>query len=382
MQEQPLVEKLFCGLMALDTVNPPGNEQCGATYLYDILSAAGFRCELQDLGNNRANLIAEFGCGRPVVEFCGHLDVVPFAGCWQHTPLAATLDGDRYYGRGACDMKGGIAAMCAAAIALQREGGISNGTLRLTFVADEEHANLGMHAYLRTHTVPDFTVIGEPTELNVAIAHRGVARFYVDLHGASRHAALPASQASAVSEAARAILAVEQMNRTLGAQRHEVLPPPSIVVTQLSGYEKDNVVPAAVRLLVDFRLLPGTDEAQARAQLETALHDGGVTHFTLEKRFYMPGGALSANDAFVTQCAQTLEHVLARRIEPCAFDASCEQCFLLAAGTKAVICGPGSLAQAHTTDEWVAREQLIKAVTCYQELAKVLLEGTEDEQGI
>lgn len=373
MDVHSLTLKLFQELMALDTINPPGNEKRAADYLYQVFSEAGIPCEVQELGDNRANFIAECGSGEPVLEFCGHLDVVPFSEGWNYEPVGATEEKGVYYGRGACDMKGGVAAMCAAALVLHEAGFPQKGTLRLTFVADEEHANLGMHAYLASHRAADWAVIGEPTEMNVAIAHRGVARYYVDLHGKASHAALPVPPDTAVALAARSVLAFEQMNAELAQETHEVLPPPSIVVTQMQGYEKDNVVPAHVRLLTDYRLLPGTTEEQAKARIEAALEKSGIVNYTLEKRFCMPGGAIPMRDPFVSACLRVMGQMQRKTLEACAFDASCEQCFLLEKGVRTVICGPGALAQAHTTNEFVTRDQLLLAAEAYRALALEML---------
>lgn len=242
MNDDTLVLKIFQELMRLDTINPPGSEKLAADYLFRVFSQAGIPCEVQPLGGGRANFVAWIGGGGPVLELGGHLDVVPCPGDWRHPPLDATEEDGLFYGRGACDMKGGVAAMCAAALELFREKTPLRGTLRLAFVADEEHVNLGMRAYLTKYPAADWAVLGEPTDLEIAIAHRGVARFYVDLRGHAQHAALPSAGETAVHKAARAVLAIDQLNGELSGLTHPLLPPPSIVVTQLEGYEKDNVV--------------------------------------------------------------------------------------------------------------------------------------------
>ncbi len=373
MTREALTLDIFERLMAEDTVNPPGNERRGADCLREILEKAGIACEIQDLGNNRANLIAEFGEGEKVLELSGHLDVVPCVGEWKHTKIGATQEGERIFGRGACDMKGGIAAMCAAAISLHEEGAKLNGRLRLAFVADEEQANLGMHAFLDRYPAADYTVLGEPTDLHVAVAHRGVARFYVDLQGHACHAALRMGEESAVTRAARAILAIGALNEKLKEIAHPILPAPSIVVTQVEGYEKDNVVPGRVRLLTDFRVLPGMTEEIAREMLCDALREAGIDHYALEKRFYMPGGEISPKSAFVRRCCAAAGKMNEQEEEPQAFDASCEQCFLVEAGSEAVVLGPGSLDQAHTVDEFVERAQLLRATEIYRNLALDML---------
>lgn len=368
-----LTLEIFEALMAQNTINPPGNEKRGALCLKEIFDREGIPCEVQDLGDNRANFIASFGEGDKILEYSGHLDVVPCVGNWQHTAIGTTEEGDLIYGRGACDMKGGVAAMCSAAISMFRDKTPLNGQIRLTFVADEEDANLGMHAFLDSHKAATYTILGEPTDLHVAIAHRGVGRYYIDLLGHACHAALRSTEETAVAKAARAVMAIEDLNKQLESMTHDVLPSPSIVVTMVQGYEKDNVVPGKVRLLVDFRVLPGMTEPQTRKLVQDALDAHGIVGFELTKHFFMPGGEVAQAHPFVSACVEQAEKLNERKEAPQAFGASCEQCFLVEAGSATVIIGPGSLDQAHTVDEFVEKAQLLRAAKLYREIAMDVL---------
>lgn len=342
MINDALTLEIFEALMAQDTINPPGNEKRGALCLKEIFDREGIPCEVQDLGDNRANFIASFGEGDKILEYSGHLDVVPCVGDWQHTAIGTTEEGDLIYGRGACDMKGGVAAMCSAAISMFRDKTPLNGQIRLTFVADEEDANLGMHAFLDSHKAATYTILGEPTDLHVAIAHRGVGRYYIDLLGHACHAALRSTEETAVAKAARAVMAIEDLNKQLESMTHDVLPSPSIVVTMVQGYEKDNVVPGKVRLLVDFRVLPGMTEPQTRKLVQDALDAHGIVGFELTKHFFMPGGEVAQAHPFVSACVEQAEKLNERKEAPQAFGASCEQCFLVEAGSATVIIGPAA----------------------------------------
>lgn len=373
MINDALTLEIFEALMAQDTINPPGNEMRGALCLKEIFDREGIPCEVQDLGHNRANFIASFGEGEKMLEYSGHLDIVPCVGDWKHTAIGTTEEGDLIYGRGACDMKGGVAAMCSAAIALYRDKTPLNGKIRLTFVADEEDANLGMHAFLNTHEAATYTILGEPTNLHVAVAHRGVARYYIDLLGHACHAALRSTEETAVAKAARAVMAIEELNAQLEAMKHDVLPSPSIVVTMMQGYEKDNVVPGKVRLLVDFRVLPGMNEPQTRKLVQDALDAHGIKGYELKKHFFMPGGEVDKAHPFVSACVKKAGELLDRAEEPMPFGASCEQCFLVEAGAATVIIGPGSLDQAHTVDEYVEKAQLLRAAELYRQIAMDIL---------
>ena len=373
MINDALTLEIFEALMAQDTINPPGNEKRGALCLKEIFDREGIPCEVQDLGDNRANFIASFGEGDKILEYSGHLDVVPCVGNWQRTAIGTTEEGDLIYGRGACDMKGGVAAMCSAAISMFRDKTPLNGQIRLTFVADEEDANLGMHAFLDSHKAATYTILGEPTDLHVAIAHRGVGRYYIDLLGHACHAALRSTEETAVAKAARAVMAIEDLNKQLESMTHDVLPSPSIVVTMVQGYEKDNVVPGKVRLLVDFRVLPGMTEPQTRKLVQDALDAHGIVGFELTKHFFMPGGEVAQAHPFVSACVEQAEKLNERKEAPQAFGASCEQCFLVEAGSATVVIGPGSLDQAHTVDEFVEKAQLLRAAKLYREIAMDVL---------
>lgn len=363
-------------LIAIDTTNPPGNERRAALYLRELLSLYGFRCEIQELGKGRANLIASMGENPgPVLIMNGHLDVVPVTGGWATDPFQPVSDGDWLYGRGTADMKGGIAAMCEAAIRVAKAGGPGKGCLKLLFVADEECSNLGTVNYLKQYEAGDYVVIGEPTDLQVAIAHRGVCRDYIDIMGTARHAALSGDAESSVEKTADAILAVREMNRKLGNMEHEVLPPPGIAVTMLEAYEKDNIVPARARMLLDFRILPGMDRHSVHEFLRHGFAAGGLNHYEITGHFYMPGGELSVHNPFVQLCLAERETLLGEVSRPQAFEASCEQCFFVEHGAAAVICGPGNIAQAHTVDEFTSKEQVQLAADLYERMINRVLAG-------
>lgn len=374
-------------LVSINTVNPPGNERAAAVYLKELLEPAGFLCTVQELGDGRANFIAKLGREDGVeLIFNGHLDVVPAVGHWDTNPfeLCESGDGKKVYGRGVCDMKGGVAAMCRAALAIARAGGPERGMLKLLFVADEEDANRGARAYLRDiwdaemgdgdgKSDPVYAVIGEPTNLEVAVAHRGVARSYVDIRGAARHAALPEDGHSSIEKLPDVLRVISEVNRELGKRTHPVLPPPGISITMVDAYEKDNVVPGKVRLLTDFRILPDMGYGEAEEILRNALHGAGIEHVEIRNHFFMPGGEINPDDEFVTRCCEIAGRMEDRTSKPQAFDASCEQCFLMEAGMKAVILGPGSLEQAHTRNEFLEVEQLERAAVIYEEITREIL---------
>lgn len=372
-----LVFEILEDLIRINTSNPPGNEKTAVEYLYRLFLKYGITMKIQDLGNNRANLIASYGGDGPEIIFCGHLDVVPAGEMWTMNPFEAECKDGRIYGRGAADMKGGIAAMCAAMIRLAEEKVILQGKLTLVFVADEEFCNLGMRRFLKDKKEASLAVIGEPTELQVAIAHRGVLRDYIDIIAPSYHAALPGRKYNAVNYAAEAMIAIFQLNEKLKCYHHEILPAPSIAITKVEGYECDNIVPGSVRLLTDFRILPEMNFEECREIEETALSN--IEEYEIKQHFFMPGGEIDKQHKFVKLCCEIGEKIFKKKQEPIAFDASCEQCFLLEQGIPTVVCGPGSLKQAHVSDEYVEVEQILLAEQFYYKLAKDFCRGRQDK---
>ena len=361
-------------LIKINTTNPPGNELPAAEYIQSILEKSGFECEVQNLGNNRGNIIASIGNDNgPELMLNGHLDVVPALGDWNSNPFICRFNDGKVYGRGTADMKGGLAAMLSAAISMASRANDLQGRLKLVFVADEEDANLGTLSYLKTHNKSDFAIIGEPTGLNIAIAHRGVARDYILIKGESRHAALPEQNLDSISRTEKAIHAIKELNKELQCYKHDVLPPPSLAITQIEGYEKDNIVPATVKLLLDFRILPGTTYEKVHSILENKLRVVLGNNFNIIPHFYMPGGEISKSDDFANLCLAVRDDIVGQKGRLCSFNASCEQCFFTSNGIKTIILGPGSLKEAHTVDEFTTEEEVNTAEKIYRKIIEKVL---------
>lgn len=374
---EALLFEIFKGLIEIDTSNPDGNEKEAALYLKTVFDRYGINCLVQEISETRANFFAEFDTGRPgdTLMFNGHLDVVPALEPWSMDPFSVTKKDGRLYARGSCDMKGGIAAFCVAVISLILERRLTRGKVQVLCVADEECANLGTRYYfehLEEGEKPDYVIIGEPTELSLAVAHRGVSRDYIRIHGNARHAALRNERKTAIEQAADGIRALEKLNTALLNMKHNVLPPPSVAITKLNAYEKDNIIPGTVEMLTDFRILPGMKHEYVVERLKEALESEDVCDFTLDKYFFMAGGQLDPDDEWVKELLPMVAEVTGKDEGAQAFGASCEQCFFEENGIKAVICGPGSLNEAHTVDEFVEKSDLLKAVELYRKIAEAI----------
>lgn len=364
----PKTEEILEKLVSFETVN--GNEAECAHWIADLLRFIGMNVIVQDLGSSRANVFAYIGDDARFL-LCGHLDVVPAAGSWLSHPFTLRKTEERYYGRGCADMKGAIAAMIAAAYRfLHSSETIQNG-FALLFVADEEKDNLGTRCFLeQSNNDFKYCVIGEPTELQIAIAHKGVARFYVTVHGKSAHSSLATQGRNAIEGAALLVEAIKIEDIRLKVMRHPILSPPSINVTVLHAGEQDNIIPGEAKMIIDYRVSPGTSYEDAYGLIDAVTKkiksQAPGFDFSIKKHHFSSGGELALDNEFVVKSCNVAKSVFGQGATPKAFQATCEQYLFNESGIDTIICGPGNLSQAHAVDEFIAINQLEKAVILYQ----------------
>lgn len=366
---------LFRDLVAVNTVNPPGNERKAAELLGGLLKGLGFAVELQEVRPDRANVVASLRGGPgPEVVLCGHLDVVAAdPSQWRGNPFVLRHEGTRFYGRGACDMKGAISCMVAAARDFVAGARRFNGTLTLLFVADEEVDAAGARRYVSGGGKPDMVVIGEPTRINVCVAHRGVSRYHLDITGRSGHAARPAEALNPIPVAGRLAALYQEHNERLALVSHPILPPPTVVVTMIAGGEQPNTVPGRCRVTVDRRVMPGEDrEAVAREAEEVRLLLPPAEAAMVGKPDFFVGVPASQPLPGSTLGERCRSILAGMGIDAAIrdFPASCDQFAFIGGGIDCLLVGPGDLAQAHTADEYVESDQLVLAREFYLRLMK------------
>lgn len=368
----PSTEDILSALISIPTVN--GNELPAAQLLGNLLTGLGMDVSIQDVGENRANVFAHIGNGETLL-FCGHLDVVPAIGDWKTPPFILTEDQGIFYGRGCADMKGAIAAMVSAVYRFLRSDELLNKEIALLFVADEEKDNLGAK-YFISQKRPDinYTIIGEPTEMQIAVAHKGVARFRITIHGKSAHSSVADEGINALEGAALLIEAIKRENHKFRHIQHQILPSPSINVTVLHAGEQDNIIPGEAWMIVDYRIFPGIEEDEALKTMEVIVESvresNPLFNFSIYRHSFLSGGEISKDDPFVERCCSVAKMCFRDERIPREFRATCEQSLFIDAGIKTVICGPGSITQAHTVNEYLNQSQLIDAEQFYYELIR------------
>jgi acetylornithine deacetylase/succinyl-diaminopimelate desuccinylase len=351
------------------------------------LTAAGAEVTLQPVGGERRNVIARVRGQRPgpTLMFNAHLDTVPPYG--MPDALAARIADGRLWGRGAADMKGALAAMAAVVAALADPGVRFAGELVLTAVAGEESGSDGMQALVAAGVGADFAVVGEPTMLRVGRAHKGALWAEVAFRGVAAHGSVPEAGVNAIYHAARFVDRVERtLSPALARRRHPLLGPATVNVGVIAGGDRPPMVPAACRVQLDRRWLPGERHADVLAELlgvvedlrrEDPAVDATVTEMAGTSAFVHSPLDTPADHPYVRLLAQVAARHTGQDAEPVGLQFWTDGALLAAAtGTPTVVCGPGDIAQAHSLAEWVAVEQLHRAADVYLSLAASMLSAS------
>jgi len=374
------VTKLLKDIIAFNTVNPPGNELALAEYIRALGQNIGVEAELDVIDENRANALLHVAGKKPdapSLMLNGHMDVVPATGDWKSEPFILEERNGKLYGRGTSDMKGGIACMIAALEQLAEEKFEFGGDLYLLFSADEECNNLGIKHFLKNPRKADYCIIGEPTMLKFCVAHRGVCRHKVIIEGKSCHASNPDNGINSVAKMAYFVQEIDKLNDRLRSGKHQILPASTVAVTTIKGGEKHNIIPDYCEAVLDWRTLPEESEEYVRGELTAILNKlsdyGKLFKYRLELIIYLGAGNLDPADTLVKKSAKAYKASFGQEAFIEGFLACGEQSIFIGNGIKAMFCGPGDIAQAHTTDEYIEVDQLNKAVVLYKNIIKEIL---------
>jgi len=432
-------------LVAIPSVNPMGRPQAEddpaesqlTDYLERLFRRLGIRAERQHAEPRRENILArldggpEPGRNETVILFEAHQDTVPVTGM-TIPPFVPDVREGRLYGRGACDVKGGMAAMLVAlarlhderprhmptvvmACSVNEECGFS-GAKAITSLwkedaetrrhGDRERGRGGEGERGRRETQrsplsasprlsspplllspspplaspalfprrPDCAVVSEPTGLEVVVAHKGLVRWRCHARGRAAHSATPGAGDNAIYKMARAVVAIEKYARdvvgTLGT--HPLCGPATLNVGTIAGGVSVNTVPDRCTIEIDRRLAPNEKPHSARQHLIDFLQQKASLGFTLEHDPpYMEGPPLA--DEHNRPLADRVAKAAVGLAAPCravGVPYGTDGALFAAAGVPTVIFGPGSIAQAHTADEWIALDQAEKAAEIYYRFVK------------
>ncbi len=391
MTDQPTPDALAWAqrLVRFNTVSRESNLpliECIA----DHLRSLGVPLRLSwDDNRRKANLFATLGEGKPGgVILSGHTDTVPWDGqAWTVDPLGAdlrTVDGEpRLYGRGSADMKGFIGLVVAQTQAFL-DADLPHA-LHYAFSYDEEVGCFGAQTLLADlaesglpkAALPRLCIVGEPTSMVPAIAHKGVARWRCCVKGRAAHSSQTHIAVNAIEAAARLVAGLADMADDFAARGPRYagfeVPWTTAAVGVIEGGIADNVVPEDCRFHYEFRALPGTDVAALQRRVEDhaaalvpAMHAvDAATDIRFETLCAVPPFQAALDDPAVRLAQQ-----LAGTDRTTLVGFGTEAGLFQSAGIASVVCGPGSITQAHQADEYVSLAQLAQAEAFLQALAR------------
>jgi acetylornithine deacetylase/succinyl-diaminopimelate desuccinylase len=323
----------------------------------------------------RVNVVATLDSGRPgpTLVFNGHIDVVPIVdeGLWEHPPFEAVVENGVLHGRGSADMKGAIAAAIAAAHEVR--GSPFTGRFVIQCVADEEvFGPLGTIALRDAGLLRgDAAIVGEPTQLGVGIAQRGLFWTRIATRGVAAHGSIPHKGVSAIEAMARVVTALR--TKTFD-RKHPLLGSPTINVGTIRGGGKINIVPAQCEIEVDERVLPGDEPAALLAELEAEL-DALEVDAQIEIINRAGGYEIAEDTPIVRLALEAHEAVRGTQTRVAGMMGATDAAILNAEGVPAIVFGPGSLALAHTTREHVEVAELADAARMYAWIAARFLDA-------
>ena len=360
-------------LIGAPSENPGGTEDEAAGVAGDLLASLGVATEVVRSPAGRPSVIGTLGGGdRPRLAWNGHLDVVPAgdASSWSGSPWDARVEGGRLIGRGAVDMKGAIAAAIAAVAALRSAGVELAGRLDLHLVADEELAGIhGTKVLLDEGRLDqDACVVGEPTDLRLALAERGGAWITATARGRAAHGSQPHLGVNAITSMARFLL---RLDEALPDRTHPLVGSPSVNAALITGGSAPNVVPDRCEVDIDRRIIPGeTDPDEVLAPFRTLIEDlrGDDPNVDVDVviREWVHAAEADPRSSIAAMLRDAVRAVRGRPTEDAGITGITDaRYYLNDASIPAVILGPGSITVAHTADEWVEVGELVDAARIY-----------------
>jgi succinyl-diaminopimelate desuccinylase len=376
-----VAEELELARRLIRVESPSGRESPAAEVLLGAFRELGYdEAYLDDAGN--AIGVIRRGEG-PLLMMNGHLDTVPAGDreAWTHGPFEGVVSDGRLWGRGSCDMKSALA--CMAVAGRDAAGGGFEGTLVVAGVVQEEVGGLGAR-HLAKHLRPDVVILGEPSDLELKLGHRGRVEAVVRLPGRMAHAAKASLGENALYRAARYLLKLEECELPSGGPLGSSTATPTGIVTYPDGA---NVVPGAAEITIDYRTIveDGPDAVVARlAELdegafvvigeEDAVSESGTIRHCFPRinpAYLAPSGSPAVATAREVLLGVLEEHD--RRLAEGVWWFATDAPYLAANGAPVIGFGPGEPERAHTTEEWVPVEHLEVARSAYARLARAYL---------
>jgi acetylornithine deacetylase len=359
-------------LISTPSVNPdlaPGEgsgEAAIAAVIRDWFSARGIKSWLEDAAPGRPNAIAQIGTGAsPSLVFCAHIDTVSTAGM-TIPPFEPRVEGNRVYGRGSYDMKGGAAAILCAVAQLAKEN--LNGTVMAALVADEEYASLGAQHFVARHKA-EACVVTEPSEGRLILGHKGFVWAEISTEGRAAHGSRWDLGLSAIARMGRIVAALDEFDRTeLRARTHPLVGPASQHSATIHGGAGLSTYAPSCTLQLERRTLPGESTTQVLDEIRGVITSAGeeaAVRLLLDRP-----PLVCPSDARIAQCVRAAATKIHDRAPEDAGVAYWMDAALFAAAGMETVNYGATGAGAHEAVEWADLDSVVSCAKVLTETAR------------
>jgi len=368
-----------------------GQEGEIAWFIKKTLEKENIDTEFQEVASGRCNVIAKIegtGTGSSLL-FNGHMDTVRPHGMTD--PYGAKVKGGRIWGRGAADMKAGLAGMMYTLMVLKRERIKLQGSLILAAVVGEENVSEGTQKLVMDGPLAEMAIVGEPTSLSIVTAHRGIEWLEIKVKGKSAHAGVPERGVNAIVSAAKIIYTLEKkLSFILSKKSHPLLGSPTFYVGKIRGGIRNSVVPELCTIQLDRRTIPGEKTPDVIKEIQEIITEVKKRHAEIDAKVSaIPVGPesedelkqlegqnikvpphepmeISPESKIVTVLKEAIRQLTGRKPQIKGMPGWTDAALLTnMAKVPSVVFGPGDILQAHSNEEWVEIEELVQATRVY-----------------
>jgi len=373
------VVSLLSDLVALPSINPGSQEVTGPDYtekavidrLAAFLEEHRVDYERQEVLPERENLIAmaEGRDPKQTVFLQSHTDTVAVDGM-TIAPFDPVVRDGKLYGRGSCDAKGQVAAMFTALVNVLQHGPPATNVAVIAG-CEEEYQFHGVKHLLQSGFRATRGIVGEPTELHLIIAHKGCARWRLHVHGRSAHSSNPHLGDNAISKIVPVLTAMETYHQELQERpAHPLTGGSTLAVTLIQGGNQINVIPDHCWIAIDLRLSPGESFENIKAEITEAIRRNTAAELEWEPVIFDYSMEIAPDEPIVQQLVAAVQSVTGGTPQIGGVAYGTDASKFVQAGIPTVIFGPGSIARAHTAEEYIEIDQLQQAVEIHSRILR------------
>ena len=372
------IVEFLANLVKAKSINPPGDTRQAARVIQEKLREFDLEAEIVAVDEDKPNILARINPGKsPELLFNSHIDTVPIGELdqWKYDPLGAEIVEGTMYGRGVADAKSSVVAMIMAAKAIMEMNVNLKGTLVINPVSDEEVGGFKGAKYIldEGYINPDFVVIGEQTDNQIAIVEKGIIWFTIKTIGKTAHASTPWDGVSAIQNMVKLLTLVEdRIGTKIKTQSHPLTPPPSMNIGTIKGGVKTNVVADSCEVTIDRRFLPQENPDSVTKEFTDIIKELEGTDPNFKAEFQVPliGAPINTSpDEKIVNIAQQVCSSLNLRSELIGYKQASDGRFYSEKGIPTIILGPSDPKVGHTPNEHVKLDAVITATKIYALLA-------------